>query len=124
MKEERQKILKMVEEKKITAEEAAQLLEALDEVESAGSDKPGKTARNLVVRIYADDATEPKVNLNVPVSWVKGLAGFMMPKIEEKLKAEGCSFDRDEFMAMINNSRPGKLIDVQNGKNKVEIFIE
>lgn len=124
MKEERQKILKMVEEKKITAEEAAQLLEALDEVESAGSGKSGKTTRKLVIRVYEGNTNEPKVNLNIPVSWAKGLAGFILPKVEEKLKAKGCNFNRDEFMAMINDNRPVRIIDVQDGKDKVEIFIE
>ncbi|MBI5360064.1 MAG: hypothetical protein HZA48_05720 [Planctomycetes bacterium] len=48
----------------------------------------------------------------------------MMPKLEEELKAEGCNFNRDEFMAMINDNRHGKLINVQNGKNKVGILIK
>ena len=70
--EERMKILKMINDGKISAEEGSQLLSAL----SQRSDKPHRTARRslskqmLRVRVTDMSTGKAKVNVNVPMKLV------------------------------------------------------
>lgn len=124
MKEERLKILKMLAEGKVTAEEAAQLLETLDEMKPAAGTEPAKKGKTLRIRVYEGDLNEPKVNVNVPLPWVKGLAGFVLPKIEEKLKAKGYQVDINQMMETIASGQTEKIVDIKDGTEKVEIYVE
>nr|WP_243686733.1 hypothetical protein [Methanobacterium formicicum] len=64
--EEKMQILKMVEDKKITVEEATELLATLDKDEEI---IPRKDVKWLKVRVYTLD-DQPKVNVNIPISLV------------------------------------------------------
>ncbi len=119
MKEERMKVLKMLADKKITSDEAAQLLEALDKTE-AETTHPAKCLR---VRISEGGQTDV-VNVNIPLGWVKGLSGFIIPKIEEKLKAKGYPFNSQEIMDSIATGQTQKIVDIKDGNDKVEVYIE
>ena len=82
--EERLKVLRMVEAGKITAEQATQLLEALDEAPTsgpkgppAGSTPPTSTAgRWFRVRVTDSDTGKVRVNVRLPVGVVN--AGLKM----------------------------------------------
>ncbi len=67
-KDEVVKILKLVEEGKINADEAARLIDALRE------EKHG--AKFLRVRIYSENKNEPKVRVDIPWSVVKAFVRF------------------------------------------------
>ncbi|MFH1228078.1 MAG: hypothetical protein V1701_09285 [Planctomycetota bacterium] len=123
MKEERMKILKMLGDKKITPEEASQLLEALDESEPLPGETPHKD-KYLKVRVYENNMNEPKVNVDIPLGWGKGLSGFIMPQIEEKLKAKGYSFNIKELMDSIAKGQTQKIVDIKDGNDKIEVYIE
>jgi hypothetical protein len=120
--EERLKILKMIEDGKITAEEGARLLSTLSE-----SRKPPRKpsfrsatggARWLRVRVTDTVTGKPKATVNLPLGLVD--AGL---NIASKY-APDIAFE--ELVESINAGAEGKIIDVideEDGEH-VEIFIE
>lgn len=120
--DERMKILKMVEEGKITAAEGAKLLAALSE-----SRKParkttvagtGSGARWLRVRVTDMITGKSKATVNLPLGLVD--AGL---NIASKY-APDVAFD--ELIGAISEGAEGKIIDVYDDEDNehVEIFIE
>lgn len=120
MNEEKLRILKMLEEKKISSAEAMELLEALGKSQAGG----GARGRVLRIRVYENGAAEPKVNVNVPLGWAKFMAPFIESKIKAKLADKGYNVDLGKIQEAIDSQEPMKIIDVQDGGDKVEIFIE
>jgi hypothetical protein len=126
-KEERLQILKMLEEGKITAEEAAALLSALEAgaQKERGEGKPtwsGSPRRHKVRICVSDGATgKKKVDINFPIGVLK-LAKRMGTKFTGNI--EGVNLD-DIFEA-VQQEVQGKIIDIQDdGEGKrVEIFVE
>lgn len=125
--EERMKILQMIQEGKITAEEGAKLLSAL--TSSAKGKKivsrgpgAGTRARWLRVRVTDMSSGKAKVNVNLPLSLIDAglnIAGHFADDL-----------DTDDIMTAIhdalNENISGKIIDVVDGDDgeHVEIFIE
>ncbi|MGH2523998.1 MAG: SHOCT-like domain-containing protein, partial [Anaerolineales bacterium] len=124
--EERMKILKMIEEGKISAEDGAKLLAALAEsrkppMPPAGLSVGGGEARWFRVRVTDMATGKTKVNVNIPMGLVNvgikmgarfapGLESEQMEAIAEALKA----------------GMTGKIIDVTDEEDgeHVEIFVE
>jgi hypothetical protein len=123
--EERVKILKMIEDGKITAEEGTKLLAALGESRKAPQPprKPsarlgGSGPRWLRVRVSDMVTGKAKATVNLPLGLVD--AGLNIAS----QYAPGIAFD--ELVEAINNGAEGKIIDVldeEDGEH-VEIFIE
>ena len=120
--EERLKILKMVDEGKITAEEGTRLLAALSQSRKPERKPvprgPGGSTRWLRVRVTDSITGKTKATVNLPLGLVD--AGL---KIASQY-APDVAFD--ELAAAINEGAEGKLIDVldeEDGEH-VEIFIE
>ncbi len=123
--EERMKILKMVEEGKISAEDGAKLLAALNESRkaagpSAGSPLGGE-ARWFRVRVTDLATGKTKVNVNIPMGLVN--VGIKM----------GARFapglDSDQMGAIaeaLRSGASGKIIDATDEEDgeRVEIFVE
>jgi len=120
--EERMKILKMIDEGKITAEEGARLLSTLSE-----SRKPARKvtlqgstsgARWLKIRVTDMVTGKAKATVNLPLGLVD--AGL---NIASKY-APDIAFDG--LVDAINNGAEGKIIDVvdEEDDEHVEIFIE
>lgn len=126
MKEEVKQILKMVEDGKITAEQAVQLMEAGNVSGEArvGSRPAAGKARWLKVRVYDIASNKKKVNVSVPLSLVStGLKlGIKFGLDRDELKG----FDFDEIIHQIQAGEEGKLVDVvdEESGEKVEIYIE
>jgi hypothetical protein len=117
----------MLEEGKITAEEAATLLSALEagaqkEQGEPKSTSSGSPKRHRVRICVSDGATgKKKVDINFPIGIVK-LAKRMGTKFTGNI--EGINLD-DIFEA-VQQEVQGKIIDIQDddeGK-RVEIFVE
>ncbi|OGS13041.1 MAG: hypothetical protein A2234_09580 [Elusimicrobia bacterium RIFOXYA2_FULL_58_8] len=121
MNEEKLRILKMLEGGKVSSVEAMGLLEALGEPRSGGG---GARARALRIRVYEGGAVEPKVNVSIPLGWAKFMAPFMESKIGAKLADRGYNVDLDKIRDAINGQESMRIVDVQDGGDKVEIFIE
>jgi hypothetical protein len=124
MNEEKKKILKMLEEKKISSPEAMQLLESLEKLDSKARGAGGGRGRTLKIRVYKEDSSEPRVNVNVPLVWSKFLTPFIGGKIKEELAARGYPMDLEKIQEALESGEIGKIIEVNNGKNRVEIYVE
>ena len=120
--EERLKILKMIDDGKITAEEGAKLLAALGESRKSGRRPPVRSsasgARWLKVRVTDMVTGKAKATVNLPLGLVD--AGL---NIASKY-APDVAFD--ELVEAIQAGAEGKIIDVYDEEDDehVEIFIE
>jgi hypothetical protein len=120
--DERLKILKMVDEGKITAEEGAKLLSALTESRKPPRKSPLSTysggARWLRVRVTDMATGKAKATVNLPLGLVD--AGLNIAS----QYAPGVNFE--ELVEAINAGAAGKIIDVMDEEDgeHVEIFIE
>ncbi|AXV40379.1 hypothetical protein [Methanobacterium sp. BAmetb5] len=121
--EEKMQILKMVEDGKITVDEATELLATLDKNDEKII--PRKDVKWLKVRVYTLD-DQPKVNVNIPISLVDvGLK--LAKKYDPKLKESGLDkIDLDEILDAVKNGAEGKLVDVidEEEQTKVKVYVE
>jgi len=122
--EERLRVLKMVEEGKITAEQGAQLLAALKgEGPRQKSEEPlagsGKQPRRLRIQVTNLETGQRKVNINMPWGLVSVGA-----KMGARFAPE--DIDLEELMAAIDAGAKGKIIDVidEEDNERVEIYVE
>lgn len=128
MKEEIKKIFKMIQDGHITAEEGEKLLEAMgddkSDISSYDSQAPRSTPRFLKVRIAEDGKN--KVNVTIPISLVE--VGLKIgAKIGPKFAPEAevlQDIDFEELMQAIREGARGKLVDIEDDGDKVEIFVE
>jgi hypothetical protein len=124
MNEETMKILKMVEEKKISTEEAAKLLDALERSggkQETAQEKYGKTLR---IKVFEGDLSKPKVNVNIPLIIVKFIGKLIPDRVKTKLDEHKVSFE--QIMEMVEKGETGKLVEVEDTEEneRVEIYIE
>ncbi len=120
--EERLKILKMIEEGKISAEDGAKLLAALTDSRKAAA-MPVNTSDSRWFRVRVTDAAtgRPKVNVNIPIGLVH--VGLKVgARFAPGLEAE----EMDAITQALNTGMTGKIIDVTDEEDgeHVEIFIE
>lgn len=123
--EERLKILKMIEEGKISAEEGAKLLSALSDNRRTPTPPmpprgPG-AARWLRVRVTDLRTGRSKATVQIPL----GLLDAGM-KIGAHFAPEVDGVDMNELMAALRAGMTGKIIDAIDEKDgeHVEIFVE
>jgi hypothetical protein len=126
--EERMKILKMVEDGKVSAEDGAKLLAALDESRRGARPTPpppppGTTANGRWLHIRVTDIKNgrPKVNVNIPMGLVNvGL------KMGAKFAPEVEGLDVQQIADAVNSGMTGKIIDVTDEEDgeHVEIYVE
>ncbi len=120
MNDERDRVLKLLEEKKITAEEAAKLLDAIKRSEGGGD----KRNRFLKVRVFPKGSDKPKVNVTLPIGLVKWGMNFI--PAEAKAKIEEQEIDMKMIMDALEKGITGKIVDVDEDEhgNHVEIWLE
>ncbi|GAB4482908.1 MAG: hypothetical protein OHK0031_05780 [Anaerolineales bacterium] len=123
--EERMRILKMIDEGKISAEEGAKLLSALSENRRASAGPiparmPGG-ARWLRVRVTDVASGRSKATVQLPLNLLD--AGM---KIGAHFAAEIDGVDMNTIMEALRSGMTGKIIDVIDEKDgeHVEIFVE
>ncbi len=122
MNEERKKILEMLETKKITAEEAAKLLDAVD---SRASDSvPAKGKKKLRIRVFEGGSGKAKVNINIPLSLAKLVMKFVPEHATAKINDR--DIDIKAILSEIENMEGERvdIINVEDGEERVEIFLE
>lgn len=135
MSEERLRILKLIEEKKVTADEGLKLLDALGE-DSGGS---GVGPKWFKVRVTKAGRERPTVHVNIPFSFIRaavrlgGKLQMMIPedarkKMDEKgvrLDAEGVEALERMFGSLAEHGQY-KMVDVVDEKEgeHVEVFVE
>ncbi len=125
--EERMQILKMIEQKQISAEDGAKLLAALGEKDRGSAPPPPKpspatSGKWFRVRVTDLKTGRRKVNVNIPLSLVD--VGMKMGAKFAPAGLEG--FDMNQIMAAIKSGGEGKVVDVEDEEDgeHVEVFIE
>lgn len=122
--EERMKILKMINEDKITADEGAKLLAALSQRSEKNKVMPRRKLASQMLRVRVTDmrSGKAKVNVNLPMRLVDAglnIAAQFTPEMQN-----------DQMMGAVKEALTedltGKIVDIideEDGEH-VEIFIE
>ncbi|MDD3625708.1 MAG: hypothetical protein PHV06_00170 [bacterium] len=136
--EERIKILEMLEQGKISADEAKKLLDALGSNEPKKNPSLSSAAESMVsgnkekrllrILVYEGDPDKPKVRVNIPLQLAK-LAMKFVPKDKGKININGqeISLDEiniDEIIKLASEVDGGKLVEVEDGNERVIITLE
>lgn len=124
--EERMKILKMIDEGKISAEEGAKLLSALSDSRSramtgTGLNRGVGNARWLRVKVTDVASGRSKATVQIPIGLLE--AGL---KIGAHFAPEVEGVDLTQLMDAVRSGVTGKLVDViddEDGEH-VEIYVE
>ncbi len=121
--EERMKILKMIEEGKVTAEDGAKLLAALSEGRQAAqaSSRASMMGRWLRIRVTDVATGRSKAAVQIPLGLID--AGM---KIGAHFAPEVEGVDLSHVMEAVRSGMTGKIIDVTDDEDgeHVEIFVE
>ena len=127
MKEEIKKILEMLEEKKITSEEAAELLEALRETKEEEEITPLSTKKKRFLKIRVTKGEKPQVNVTIPfslVNWGLNLAS-KLGKNTVNIEGKEIPIDMDELNKAMNDPEfTGKIVDVMEEEKGEHVEIE
>jgi hypothetical protein len=120
MSDDKDRILKLLEEKKITAEEAARLLDAIKRSEGGGEPRN----RFLKVRVYDRGSDRAKVNVTLPIGLVKWGMNFIPD--EAKAKIEEQEIDMKLISEALEKGITGKIVDVDDDEkgHHVEVWLE
>ena len=124
---EQRRILDLLVAGELTADEAAQLLEALGSASAPppppAPPAPKGIARVLRISIYASDSTdESTLNLNVPLGLAKFAERFIPKEARAHLDRQG--IDLDELLGSLDGNFPsGPLVDIQAGGATDEVTV-
>ena len=121
--EERMKILKMIEEGKLSAEEGTKLLAALNVKRPTSLRSPGMPggAKWLRIRVTDTRTGRSKASVQIPIALVD--AGL---KIGAHFAPEVDGVDMSNVMEALRSGVTGKIIDVTDEEDgeHVEIYVE
>jgi len=115
---DRAQVLKMIDAGQISADEGLRLLNAV------GAAPPGAASlsgRWLRIRVTDLATQRPKVNVNLPLTWVSlGL------KIGSRYSDDLAKIDMNEVMTEIERGAQGRIIDVEDVEDgeRVEIYVD
>lgn len=127
MSDDKLKILKMIEEGTITAEEGAQLLGA---VEGVAAGEPalkgsGGNPKWLRVKVLStENGVKTKANVNVPIALVE--IGFKIGKhFNKEIETSMQGLDLGAILEMIKSGAEGKIVEVESDNGDiVEVYVE
>jgi hypothetical protein len=132
--DERRRVLDMLAEGRISADDAANLLKALGEDATPGAAVPRParkgTARNFRISIDVDDgagAKNAKIRVNIPVGLARFASRFLPPEAKAELDAQG--IDLAAIIDGLGDDVPeGPLVDIDvddgSGAKQAKIIIE
>ncbi len=123
LKEERMQILNMIRDGKVTPEEGAKLLSALETSQKSetAANKSATQGKFLRVRVTDMTSGKVKVNVNLPLALVNvGL------KMGARFAPDMDGMDLNAIHAAIKGGMQGRIIEVDDEKDneRVEIFVE
>ena len=138
MSEERRKILDMLSQGKVSAEEAEKLLDAVEPETPAGyagTGASGGVPKYLYIRVLPKEGAEgtDQVKVTVPIALVKAGMNFLslLPKearaeVEEAMGSKGFDFDlknlsSEEIDALLTAIQELE-VDVETSENTVKIY--
>lgn len=124
--EERMRILKMIQDGVISAEDGIRLLESIEQSEKREKsahppEEQGRAAKFFRVRVTDTNTGKARVNVRLPVSVLS--AGM---KMGARFSTEIQGLDPSELMQFIREGTIGKIVDVfdENDGEHVEVFLE
>ncbi len=128
--EEGKQILKLLAEGKIDADQAYRLLKALGDIEERPSAKAsppppppgGQGQRGRILRIRVTEGGEPKVNVAIPLAIAR--IGKMKLSSSGLVRGHLSKFGIDLDDLLRNIDFPGRIVDVTDDEDRVEIFVE
>ncbi|WP_339252131.1 hypothetical protein NSQ43_00545 [Sporosarcina sp. FSL W8-0480] len=128
MKTEIEKVLTMVQEGKVDATKASELIEVLNNRESVGGSSGKSTAyadKTLKIRVVSSDNDNVSVNLPIKLIKVMLKAGYNIagniPQSEKYVK----DLDIDILIEAIENELDGPIVDIKSADgDTVSVIIE
>jgi hypothetical protein len=129
--EEGKQVLKLLAEGKIDTEQAYRLLRALGDIDDGPKapptpptpPRPGHPgARGRILRIRVTEGSEQKVNVAIPLAIARigkmklGSSGLIRGHLSK------FGIDLDELLRSIDF--PGRIVDIADDEDRVEIFVE
>lgn len=122
MNDEVMKVLKMLEEGKIDAQKAGELIEVLN---ASKNNVPAVTNSDKMLKIRVNSQNGDNVNINIPVKFIRSIGGAIkrIPKVEG---VEGLEdIDIQAILQAVSDGLDGKIVDVKSEKgDNVEIVVE
>lgn len=122
MNDEVMKVLKMLEEGKIDAQKAGELIEVLNASKNNG---PAVINSDKMLKIRVNSQNGDNVNINIPVKFIRNIGGAIkrIPKVEG---VEGMEdIDIQAILQAVSDGLDGKIVDVKSEKgDNVEIVVE
>lgn len=123
MREEKKRIMKMLEDGKINADEAYRLLEAIEKK----GEKEGK-----FFRVEVESGGEKKVNIKIPfvvATKLMKVGGKLVTKFskEAREKLEEYDIDIEEILKSLEEELydiPSTIVDINEDKERIKIWIE
>lgn len=128
MNEERIRILKMIENGQISAEEGARLIEALESPEDAEGSTRVQTsetgAESVRVRVFDGVTGREKVNVAIPLRFARMMSSLIPEAQRSQLEEHGIRLE--DIMNAIESGKVGKVVDIENKEldEKIELSIE
>ena len=126
MKEEIKKVLEMLEEKKISNEEAVELLDALRESKKTEEEIP-PTKRKRFLKIHVTKGDKPQVNVTLPfglINWGLNIAS-KMGKNTVDIGGEEIPINMEELSKAMNDPEfTGKIVDLEDKEEGKHIEIK
>ena len=120
--EERLKVLKMIQEGKLSAEEGLKLLEALGEKSPSETNaNPPKEPRYLIVKVTDTNSGRNRVNLRLPVNVLQAGA-----KVGARFSPEIEGLDINRLLEAVRAGETGQIVDVVDEEDgeRVQVFLE
>lgn len=121
MKEEITKVLTMVQEGKIDAEKASELIEVLKEKEAGSNPVRAANYADKTLKIRVESAENDNVKVNLPIKLVKAVlvAGnsilASIPEAEKYVK----DIDINLIIEAIENELAGQLVDIKSSNGDI-----
>ncbi|MHB8575436.1 MAG: SHOCT-like domain-containing protein [Dehalococcoidia bacterium] len=129
MNAERMRVLEMLEQGKVTAAEAAELLHALDDEERHPQQRPGgghEDSRPKWFRVRVTDTStgRPRANIAIPYGMVRFGIGFAPGSFSFRKK--GMPRQVDDVLEALRHGKRGTLFDVTDNSDgdRIEIIVE
>jgi len=127
MQDEIKKVLEMLDEGKVSKDEAAKLIEALKEVKDDEQSIP-QSKRKRVLKILVKKEGKPQVHITIPfrlVNWGLNIANKMGKKNMLNIGGEDVPIDMEELQKAMNDSEfYGKVVDITDEEEGKHVEIE
>ena len=129
--EEGKQVLRLLAEGKIDTEQAYRLLRALGDIDDGAKAPPPPPppphpghpgARGRILRIRVTEGSEQKVNVAIPLAIARigkmklGSSGLVRGHLSK------FGIDLDELLRSVDF--PGRIVDIADDEDRVEIFVE